>query len=71
MNIEEATTLLQRVVKVYADYPQFRYGQIIMDMLPIELYNKMTGTEFDLYYLEDNAKVLEIFLEHYVEKDDD
>ena len=46
---------------------KYRLGQAIWNILPDELTTHFHGTEHDFFYWTDEAKVINVFMDKYVE----
>ncbi len=59
---KEASAVV-RVAKAKAVRSNTRVGQCIMNMLPMELYRRLTDTNDDFFYWEDSGEAIKKFWE--------
>lgn len=65
---EQADDLILKAYTLVGEHyrAKYRLGQAIWNLLPKETSDPFHGTSHDFFYWEDDSKVLEVFLEHYV-----
>lgn len=45
-----------------------RFGQMLWNIMPLEVTDVHTGTDNDFFYWKDRERILSVFYEHYVQQ---
>lgn len=67
LTYEQAVKLVDRAAKESTEVKHYRFGQALWNLLPVEMTKELLGTTRDFFYWVDNARVVEVFYEHFVE----
>ena len=74
INQQEAQALITRALQVQQKCPTQRFGQCLWNLLcedHEDLNRAHLATDRDFFYEKDSQVVIEVFFEHYVEKEND
>ena len=67
LTYEQAVKLVDRAAKESTEVKHYRFGQALWNLMPSEVTDEFLLTEYDFFYWVDNARVVEVFYEHFVE----
>lgn len=67
LTYEQAVKLVEQASQESTEMKFYRFGQALWNLIPTEVSNPWHMTEYDFFYWVDNARVVEVFYQHYVE----
>ena len=65
----QAAKLVEKASQESLQNKEYRFGQALWNLLPVETTKEFLGTTRDFFYWKDNAKVIETFYEFFVDKE--
>lgn len=69
MNIKIPVELASNIMynaKINAKVSRTRLGQALMNELPTDIYRLVSGSEFDMFYFNDDNVAEKFFWDHFV-----
>ena len=67
LNYEQAVKLVEQASKESTEIQDYRFGQALWNLIPIDVSSEYLSTDKDFFYWVDNTKVIEVFYQHFVE----
>ena len=65
----QAGKLVEQASKESLQHRNYRFGQALWNLLPVDWAEHYLFTDKDFFYWKDNAKVIETFYEYFVDKE--
>ena len=65
----QAAKLVEQASQESLQNRDYRFGQALWNILPVETTKEFLGTTKDFFYWKDNAKVIETFYEFFVDNE--
>lgn len=67
---EQAEDVILKARDEIHTFPSLRLGQAVFNLLTLKQISNVISDERDFFYIKDDEKVLEMFMEYCVEKSD-